>query len=41
MTETKSVFLLFTAADLLSEVKLGYMLFRVKQYIPRPLVFQM
>jgi len=30
MTESKSVFLQFTTADLPSEVKLGYMLFRVK-----------
>jgi len=37
MTESKSVFLQFTTADLPSEIKLGYMLFRVKQYIPRPL----
>jgi len=37
MTETKSVFLQFTTAHLPCEVKLGYMLFRVKQYIPRPL----
>jgi len=37
MTESKSVFLQFTTADLSSEVKLGYMLFCVKQYIPRPL----
>ena len=36
MTESKPVFLQFTTADLPSEVKLGYMLFRVKQYIPRP-----
>jgi len=27
----------FTTTDLPSEVTLGYMLFRVKQYIPRPL----
>ena len=37
MTESKSVFLQLTTADLSSKVKLGYMLFRVKQYIPRPL----
>ena len=37
MTESKSVFLQFTTADLPSEVKLGYMLLHVKQYIPRPL----
>jgi len=37
LRESKSVFLQFTTADLPSEVKVGYMLFRVKQYIPRPL----
>ena len=37
MTESKSVLLQFTAADLRSEVKLGYILFRVRQYNPRPL----
>jgi len=37
MTESKSVFLQFTTADFPGEVKLGYMLFRVKQYNPRPL----
>ena len=38
MTESKSIFLQFTTGDLTSEVKPGYMLFRVKQYIPRPLM---
>jgi len=37
MKESKSIFLQFTTADLPSEVKLGYMLFRVKKYIRRPL----
>jgi len=34
---SKSVFLQFNTADLPAEVKLGYLFFRVKQYIPRPL----
>jgi len=37
MTESKSLFLQFTTADLPSEVQFTYMLFRIKQYIPRPL----
>ena len=35
--DSKSVFLQFSTADLPAEVKLGYLLFRVKQYIPKPL----
>ena len=35
--DTKSVFLQFSTADLSAEVKLGYLLFRVKQFIPKPL----
>jgi len=38
MTESNSVFLQFTNTDLSSKVKVGYMLLRVKQYIPRPLM---
>jgi len=35
--DSKSVFLQFSTADLPAEVKLGYLLFRVKQFIPKPL----
>jgi len=37
--DCKSVFLLFTTADLPGEVKIGYLFFRVKQNVPRPLRF--
>jgi len=37
LKDSTSVFLQFTTADLPGEVKLGYLFFRVKQYIPRPL----
>jgi len=37
MKESKSVFLQFTTADLPGEVKIGYLFFHVKQYVPRPL----
>jgi len=37
LKDSKSVFLQFTTADLPGEVKIGYLFFRVKQYVPRPL----
>ena len=37
LKDSKSVFLQFTSADLPGEVKIGYLIFRVKQYILRPL----
>ena len=37
MKEFKSVFLQCTTADLPGEEKIGYLFFRVKQYVPRPL----
>jgi len=37
MKESQSVFLQFTSADLSSEMKIGYLLLRVKQCVPRPL----
>jgi len=35
--DSKSVFLQFTTADLPGEVKIGYLFFRSKQYVPRTL----
>jgi len=37
LKDSKSVFLQFTTADLPGEVKIGYLFFRVKQYVPTPL----
>jgi len=37
LKDSKSVFLQFGTADLPGEVKIGYLFFRVKQYVPRPL----
>jgi len=37
LKDSKSVFLQFTTAALPGEVKIGYLFFRVKQYVPRPL----
>jgi len=37
LKDSKFVFLQFTTADLPGEVKIGYLFFRVKQYVPRPL----
>ena len=37
LKNSKSVFLQFDTAVLLGEVKIGYLFFRVKQYVPRPL----
>jgi len=37
LKDSKSVFLQFTSADLPGEVKIGYLIFRVKQYVLRPL----
>ena len=35
--DSRSLFLQFSTADLPAEVKLGYLFFRVKQFIPKPL----
>ena len=37
LKDSRSVFLKFTTADLPGEVKIGYLFFRVKQYVPKPL----
>ena len=37
LKDSKSVFLQFDTAVLPGEVKIGYLFFRVKQYVPRPL----
>ena len=38
LKDSKSVFLQFTTADLSGEAKIGgYLFFRVKRYVPRPL----
>jgi len=37
LKDSKSVFLRFTTADLPGEVKIGYLFYRVMQYVPRPL----
>ena len=37
LKDSKSDFLQFTTAVLPGEVKIGYLFFRVKQYVPRPL----
>jgi len=37
LKDSKYVFLQFFTADLPGEVKIGYLFFRVKQYVPRPL----
>jgi len=36
LKDSKSVFLQFTTADLLGEVKIGYLFFHMKQIVPRP-----
>jgi len=35
LKDSKTVFVQFTTADLPGEVKVGYLFFRVKQYVPR------
>jgi len=37
LKNSKSVFLQFTTADLPGELKIGYLFFRMKQYVLRPL----